>query len=179
MSKKTTIEAEINLPEEKYSGKVIQLRKHPWNIKSKRVYNVNHEPSRTDQSQKDDCDVNLIIAKYRKTGQLAHLNQFQGQYADTTEFSDLQSALHTTMKAQDAFDSLPAHIRRHFDNSPVEMFNFLQDPKNDDEAIRLGLKKPRKPLVDNTQGDKSDPTTSGANANTKTKTPTPKTSDDK
>lgn len=107
---------------------------------SKRVQTVNDEPSKTDQQFKDDCDVNFIIDKFTRTGQLTHVNKLQGQYADVSEMPDLPLAMETVTKAQQTFDDLPAELRRRFGNSPVEMFRFLQDPKNDEEAIRLGLK---------------------------------------
>lgn len=105
-----------------------------------RVYTKNDEPSLTDQSWAKDCDVNNIIAKYIKTGQISHLAKHQGQYADVSAIPDLQSALDQVTKAQQAFDDLPSNLRKRFGNSPVEMVNFLSDPKNDQEAISLGLK---------------------------------------
>lgn len=111
---------------------------------TKRVYTKNDQPSKTDQSFKMDCDVNFIVNKFTKTGQITHLAKNQGQYADVSEIPDLAGALATVTHAQLTFDSLPAELRVRFGNSPVEMVNFLKDPANLEESIKLGLrdKKP-------------------------------------
>ena len=108
-----------------------------------RVTTKNIEPSRTDTSFKAQCDVNNIISKWKKTGQINHLNTNQGQYADYSDLPDLQTALTTVIQATKTFEQLPANVRKYFSNDPVEMYNFLQDPQNDSEAIRLGLKTSR------------------------------------
>lgn len=92
---------------------------------------------------KKDCDVNFIVQKFMKTGQMSHLNQNQGSYADVTGIKDLLDSMSTVTRAQQTFNSLPAVLRKRFGNSPVEFVNFLDDPKNDAEAVKLGLKKYR------------------------------------
>lgn len=120
--------------------KKIEIRKNG----SKRVYTVNTEPSKTDQSFKNEADVNNIMARYRKTGQITHLAKHQGSYADVSEIPDLSQALDQVTKAQQAFDALPSELRARFGNSPVNMIEFLQNDNNIDEAIKLGLyKKPK------------------------------------
>lgn len=116
--------------------KKIELREN----KTKRVMTINEDPSLTDQQWQKSCDVNTIIAKYKKTGEIKHLAAHQGQYADLSELPDLLTALNTVNTASSTFEQLPAQIRKYFANDPVELYTFLQDPKNDQEAIRLGLK---------------------------------------
>lgn len=120
---------------------------------SRRVYTVNEEPSKTDQSQTEQSDVNYIIGQYKKTGQLTHLARKQGVYADVSQIPDLQESLAQVELANTAFASLPSEVRQRFQNSPVQMIEFLQDPSNDEEAIRLGLKEKRGP-VDTPAADK-------------------------
>lgn len=114
---------------------------------SKRIQTVNTEPSKTQQQFAKECDVNEIIRKYIKTGQISHLAKNQGVYADVSEIPDLHSAMMQVSQAQQAFDSLPAELRKRFGNSPVAMVEFLSNPMNDDEAIELGLKT-KKPGLD-------------------------------
>lgn len=123
--------------------KVIETRKNG----SKRVYTkftedeiLHQKVKMADQSFKEECDVNVILSRYMKTGQLIHVNTRTGVYADVSEIPDLMGAMTQVQHAQQAFDDLPAEIRKRFNNSPVEMINFLQDPRNDEEAIKLGLK---------------------------------------
>jgi len=108
---------------------------------TKRVATLNEQPSMTDQSFKDEVNVNNIINKFNRTGQISHLAKKSGMYADLSTIEDLHSSLTQVVQAQEAFDSLPAELRRRFGNSPVEMVNFLQDPSNDQEAVKLGLKQ--------------------------------------
>lgn len=91
------------------------------------------------QSEKDTCDVNRIMKRYRETGQLDHMAKRQPYYADVSDALEYQEALHVVGEAQEAFEALPASLRRRFDNDPAEMLTFLQDPANEDEARELGL----------------------------------------
>lgn len=110
---------------------------------SKRVQKIITGKSMTDQSFQKDCDVNEIMRRFKKTGQITHLAKRSGEYLDVSDAPDLATALNTVSEAQFAFDNLPANVRKRFGNSPVEMFNYLQDPNNYEEALKLGLVKER------------------------------------
>lgn len=116
--------------------KIITVRKDG----SRRVQTINDQPSMADQSFKDDCDINSIMKRLRKTGHISHMRHSPGTYADLTHITDLHSSIIQVQKAQEAFDTLPAHVRYKFQNDPTKLVNFLQDSKNDEEAIQLGLK---------------------------------------
>lgn len=107
---------------------------------SVRCISIPGELSKTDESFKDECDVNNIMDKFRKTGNLTHVAKIQGTYGDFSEVPDLQDAMQTVTEATLAFDSLPSRIRLRFGNSPNEFLNFMANPQNDEEAIKLGLK---------------------------------------
>lgn len=104
-----------------------------------RVQTINEEPTRTQQHYKDQCDVNNIIAKYKKTGVITHLARSQGVYADVSQITDYQTSLQKVMDAQNAFSTLPSELRLRFNNDPQQLLAFLQDPKNYDEGVTLGL----------------------------------------
>lgn len=116
---------------------------------SRRVYTENLEPSMTDQQWKDDCDVNHIMARYVKTGHLTHLQSKPGMYADLSKITDLVGAYEDIAQAEEAFKALPSRLRNKFDNDPVKLVEYLQDPKNLEEAIKEQLipdpKKQEKP----------------------------------
>jgi len=95
------------------------------------------DKSLTKQSMKDSCDINNIINRYKKTGILPESKE--GFYADVSEVKDYHQSLIQVQAAEAAFAALPAKIRDRFKNNPVEMFAFLQDPKNTKEAIELGM----------------------------------------
>ena len=95
------------------------------------------------QHKAAECDINNIMSRYERDGILPHVNQYQGQYGDFTGVVDYQTALHLVQDAEDCFMSLPANIRKRFDNDPGQFFDFVSKPANVDEMISLGLAKPR------------------------------------
>lgn len=97
------------------------------------------------QSFADECNINTIMLKYQKTGLIDHVQRMQGSYGDFTSVQDYQLSLNQVIEAQDAFDQLPATIRKRFANQPSELMAFLSDPANRDEAIKLGLVEPPPP----------------------------------
>jgi len=97
--------------------------------------------SRTKRSFKDECDINSIMAKYRSTGLITHLSGRRASYGDFTGVSDYQSALNEVLKAQEMFLSLPAHIRKEFRNDPALLIEALDDPKQHDKLVELGIFK--------------------------------------
>lgn len=112
-----------------------------------RVQTVPVGESRTQQQFKKECDVNNILAKHRRTGMVTHVNKHQGQFGDFSNLEDYQTSLHKVMTAQNSFNLLPSELRNKFGNDPAQLISYLADPKNDDEAIRFGLKlKPETPI---------------------------------
>ena len=93
---------------------------------------------RTKQSFKDECDINNIMAKYQKTGAIAHVNKHGAQYGFATS-QDFASAMRTVTVAQEMFDGLPSSIRNRFSNNPASFLDFVQDADNKEEGIALGL----------------------------------------
>lgn len=96
------------------------------------------EASATQQSFADECDVNIIMARWAKTGIMPQGSR-QSQFGDFTGAEDYQSAMNAVIAAQNAFDALPANIRKRFENDPAQLLAFINDVNNRDEAISLGL----------------------------------------
>lgn len=113
---------------------------------SVRVQTVNSEKSLTQQQFKDECDINNIMKKYEQTGEFLHLTKKQGQYADFSEIQDYQAMYDTVIKAEEAFMTLPAETRLRFQNNPGKLIEFIQDEKNYEEGVKLGIlnKRPEK-----------------------------------
>lgn len=120
---------------------------------TKRVHTVNAEPSKTDQQWKKSCDVNEIVTKYKRTGQLSHVRSQQPVYQDVSQITDLLTSLTQVQKAKDAFLTVPAELRKKLDNDPVNFIEYLNNPDNDVEAQKYGLKT--KPVPE--PGGASDP----------------------
>lgn len=96
------------------------------------------EVGRTKQEFKETVDINNILRKYIKTGNLEHMNQHEARYSFCTG-DDFQSAMEKVVEAQDMFMDLPAETRNRFANDPAQFLDFVQDPKNLDEMRELGL----------------------------------------
>lgn len=117
---------------------------------TRRVRFMNDEPSLTQQQFKDETDVNNIIKRYVDTGQITHLRNQTGQFADFSDIQDFHGMMDTVVKATEAFESLPAEVRYRFRNDPGQLIEFLQDENNYDEALKLGLVNKREvPAIKN------------------------------
>lgn len=98
----------------------------------------NTEESLTQQSFKDDADLNVIARRFGLND--IPIGQIDPSvFRDTTNDPDLVDVLEAQREARDAFMSLPAKLRRRFHNSPKELWDFVTDPENAEEAIRLGF----------------------------------------
>lgn len=103
------------------------------------VATVNIEPSLTQQQFKDECDINKIIKSYEATGEFTHKTSKVGQYADFSGIRDYHEMVEKVAYAQEAFMTLPAQVRLKFQNDPGELLQFIQNPANREEAMRIGL----------------------------------------
>lgn len=108
--------------------------------------------SLTDQSYKDDCDINTLLERFTKGDMSVVRNR--GVFADVSKLGDFQHNLETIRQAQRDFDSLPSSVRERFGHDPAALVEFLSNPENDAEAVKLGLKeyrevvKPVEPVKD-------------------------------
>lgn len=105
----------------------------------------NKEKSMTQQSSMAECDINSIIKKFEMTGLATHVSEKVAQYGDFTQVGDFQSAMYTVTAANDMFMALPAHVRERFKNDPAVLLDFLSDPQNEAEGLKLGLLEAKKP----------------------------------
>lgn len=95
--------------------------------------------SMTDQSFKKECDINNIVAKFKKTRDPSLLKQRQGVYADVSEYGDLSDAYMKVQNAEEAFATVPAALRAKLDNDPVKFIQYMNDPNNIEEAVQYGI----------------------------------------
>lgn len=94
---------------------------------------------RTKQSHKDSCDINIMLRRYETKGLLPRFNATPGRSGDFTAAQDYQSSLDKVLTARQQFNSLPARVRSYFGHDPVKFLEFMNDPKNLDKAVELGL----------------------------------------
>lgn len=96
---------------------------------------------RTKQSFKDECDINMIMSRFQKTGVLDFANKNAPQFGDCTGV-EFQAGMELVARARSMFNEMPSKLRNRFSNNPAEFLEFVQNPANREEARELGLLKP-------------------------------------
>lgn len=96
--------------------------------------------SLTQQAHADDCDINTIVRRFGLTGELPQSLNMPA-YGDFTGVVDYHSALELVRHAESEFMQLPAELRVRFAHDPAQLMRFLDDERNRDEAVKLGLIK--------------------------------------
>jgi len=102
---------------------------------------VETSKSKTEQTHKDDCDINIIVKRYKSTGILGNPNNQtrQPMYGDFTNVEEYQTIQNKLVQAQADFDTLSSDIRAKFNNNPAELVEYLSDASNLHEAQELGI----------------------------------------
>lgn len=108
----------------------------------------------TDQSFAEEADLNKMLEKYHRTGQLPG-NVRVGTYGDFYEAPDFMAAQQTIIEAESHFLALPSRIRARFGNDPVNFLAFVHDKNNLEEARKLGLLKDEPPAPTTTTDTKT------------------------
>lgn len=100
-------------------------------------------PVKTVQSERDEADINKIIAKFQKGQNMVRINSKEPFYGDVTGLDGLADAYMKIQEAEDLFMDYDASIREKFDNDPVKFVEFLENPENYEEALKLGVVQKR------------------------------------
>jgi len=106
---------------------------------SLRIQTINKDKSETQQQYVETTDINTIMKKYSNNMNLIPDLQQRGVYADVSELPSYQDALNTVIAAEKAFESVPADLRYRLQNDPQKFIEYLNDPKNKEEATTLGF----------------------------------------
>lgn len=101
-------------------------------------------PSLTRQEFADECDINAIMERYERVGVVNHYSSREPKYLDLSEVPDLHTALGVMQQAEEAFMSLPAVVRREFENRVEDFVEFASDPENLPQMRTWGLAPPEK-----------------------------------
>ena len=97
------------------------------------------EASLTEQSFKDQCDINNIVKQYERTGLMPHQRPNEPVYGDISDAPTFLEAQNIVVAGKEAFAALPAHVRDRFQNDPARYLAFMDNDENYDEAVKLGL----------------------------------------
>lgn len=93
----------------------------------------------TQQSFKEECDINTIVRNFGVTGQLPEGVHAMPLPSDFQETMDYRESLHVIMEADKAFHAYPAELRARFMNDPARFIEFVNNPDNAEEARKWGL----------------------------------------
>ena len=99
------------------------------------------EPTMTIQSEKDNCDINIIMNRYATCGTPLpyRTDGVQPVYADVSELGDYMENFQRCKQAEEMFNNLPSALRKELDNNPANMLPFIQDEKNKERCYKYGL----------------------------------------
>lgn len=120
---------------------------------------ANAEPSKTNQSSKNEADINTIVKNFGVTGHLPQI-PLPPSLDEFAEVFDFQSAMNIQATARHSFMMLPADVRAAFGNDPhnfvsqVDTMLSEEDPErlkiNLDDLRAMGLMVPKTPPGDTT-----------------------------
>lgn len=129
-------------------SKIHVRKQYDLEYKSSDYFTKSGGESVTQQHLKDKCDVNNIMRRYMKTGVIDHIKQNKAFYGDVTGL-DYRDAHEKVLRAQEAFNALPAKLRRMMDNDPQNFLDWMSSDKDIEMKKELGLieipQEPAKP----------------------------------
>lgn len=105
------------------------------------------EHSMTDEQFAEECDINCILKRYKITGQLP-IRDGTPVFADVSEIGDYSAVMSKIKRANDYFDELPSDIRARFGNDQRAFYEFVMNPANADECVKLGVREIVQPSED-------------------------------
>lgn len=106
---------------------------------------VNVGPSLTRQEFAEECDINVLMKRYEghAIGGPGMLPPAQPSFVDFTGIpSNLLDYMNLMTDAESAFMTLPAPVRKEFDNSAHAFVDFASDPENLPQMRTWGLAPP-------------------------------------
>nr|DAL17928.1 MAG TPA_asm: Scaffold protein [Microviridae sp.] len=99
------------------------------------------EPTMTIQSEKDNCDINVIMNRYATCGTPlpVRTDGLQPVFADVSKLGDYMENYNRCKHAEEVFNSLPSALRKELDNNPANLLPFIQNEANRERCVEYGL----------------------------------------
>ena len=119
------------------SKKVLPFRTH-YSPQLRVTFETKGE-SLTEQQFAEESQIINKIRKYDSQGFFDSINRNPAQYTDFTQVRDLADAIDQIEQARDSFQTIPADVRKQFNNSASEFFEFASQECNYPELVKLGL----------------------------------------
>ncbi len=117
--------------------------------KTGRLIQPTYKDGRTKQAFRDETDIVKMLSRAQKAGTMSHLEQYEQSYGDFADFDFFESVIMLT-KGREVFDALPSELRSEFNQSPMQFFEYVNDPANAGELHKKlpGLAKPGRQNID-------------------------------
>ncbi len=91
---------------------------------------------KTVQSQKEECDINRLLERSARSGAASHLQTYENQYGNFEGY-DFEKNVNIIAEGQTIFERLPAEVKREFNQSPQEFFEYVTNEENKDRLPEL------------------------------------------
>ena len=102
-----------------------------------RKIKTSDKPSLTDESFKDNCDISLMIERFKVNKIPPRTVNISYGYSPTAE--DVANAQLLLAEVKTNFESLPSKIRDEFDNNVENYLNYISDASNLRDCYERGL----------------------------------------
>ena len=97
---------------------------------------------RTKQEFREECDINVLMKRYERTGVPPSARIGNPTYVDAADLPSYMEALQLVRDAHENFEALPARVRAEFQNDPQAFVQFASDPANKEKLREWGLGAP-------------------------------------
>lgn len=98
---------------------------------------------RTKQSFEAETNINNIMAKYKKTGEVNAMRLGLEEYRDISEIPTLHECMNIVAEANSRFMELPVEIRAACDHNAGNFLAFVDDPDNRELCDQFELFDPK------------------------------------
>lgn len=100
---------------------------------------------RTVVSEAASRDINVIIDRWRRLGELPPSSGKAPEYGDFSDFGSFHECLQRVEQARDEFMELPSKVRAACDNDPGKFIDMVFDPEGRAKLEELGLVESKVP----------------------------------
>lgn len=98
--------------------------------------------TRTKQSEEKACNINNIVKKFKRGGELTHISNALMQYRDVSGIPDLHEAMNVVANANSLFAEMPAEVRKACQHDAANFLPFIDNPDNLEECQAMGILPP-------------------------------------
>lgn len=102
-----------------------------------RKIKTSDKPSLTDESFKDECDISLMIERFKVNKIPPRTVNIAYGYSPSVE--DLENAKYIMAETKSNFEALPAKIRDEFGNDVSNYLSYISDKSNLQDCYERGL----------------------------------------